>query len=636
MQLTLLGVFAAAGAATATAEAMSDVDWANHGNDKGRSRYSPLSQINRDNVARLQVAWTYHTGDMDIPAEGSIDGNGGTSMECTPVVIAGTMFVTTPRGRVVALDAATGREKWKFNPWPGLTDKAGGHGYQGFGRGVSYWPGTSTRGARVVLGTTDGRLILLDAASGVPDEAFGTKGVVNLRQGIVDPGAALQKDPSGMVYGLSAPPGIYRNLAIIGVMVGERIPSAPGDIRAFNLLTGEEVWRFHTVPRKGEVGNETWEGDSWKARGGANPWSGVTVDEKRGFVFAGLGSAAYDFYGGDRKGNNLFANSIVALNAMTGNRIWHHQLIHHDVWDYDLAAAPTLVSVERKGKKIDAVVQTIKSGFIYVFERDTGKPVFDIIETPVPTSTDVPGEWLSPTQPMPVSPPPLSRQGFSPDDITNISAESRAHVLGQLKGLNYGPLFTPPSLRGTVWMPGFYGGVPWSGSSFDPTTGLLYVNTNDLPKLLKLVPSPPGSPLPYGGVDYAPFTDHEGYPAISPPWGNLTAINLNTGEIAWRSTLGEYPELIARGLSPTGTENLGGTIVTAGGLVFIAATKDELFRAFDKTSGKELWRYKLPAAGIATPSTYSVNNRQYVVIAAGGAPRLNSKPGDAFVTFALP
>jgi quinoprotein glucose dehydrogenase len=391
------------------------------------------------------------------------------------------------------------------------------------------------------------------------------------------------------------------------------------------------------VPAPGESGHETWAADSWKNRGGCNAWGGFSIDVERGLVFAGLGSASFDFYGGDRHGENLFANCTIALNVNTGNRVWHFQTLRHDLWDHDLPVYPNLVTVTHNGRQIDAVAQVTKTGYIYLFDRDTGRPLFDIEEKPVPAS-DVPGEQAWPTQPIPVKPPPFAEQRFDESNATDIATPNRESALAQLRKARHGPAFNPPSIEGTVVIPGFHGGANWSGASFDPTTSVLYVNSNNVPNLITLVEGKSQAPH-YGLYDHAGYVqlrDHEGYPAIKPPWGVLNAINLNTGEFTWRVPLGEYPELKARGVPQTGTENFGGTIVTAGGLVFVGGTKDERFRAFDKDTGRLLWESQLPAGGYATPSTYMAGGRQYVVIAAGGAGKLGTKAGDAFVAFALP
>jgi quinoprotein glucose dehydrogenase len=393
-----------------------------------------------------------------------------------------------------------------------------------------------------------------------------------------------------------------------------------------------------TVPGPGQFGRETWEGDSWKERGAANAWGGLSVDIGRGLVYAGLGSAAFDFYGGDRHGDNLFANCTIALDARTGKRVWHFQTLRHDLWDHDLPVYPNLVAITRDGKSMDAVAQVTKTGYVFLFDRETGKPLFDVSDQRVPAS-GVPGEQASPTQPVPAKPPPFSAQFLDETNLTDIGRANRASVLDRLRKIRGGPAFNPPSLSGTVVIPGYHGGANWSGASFDPTNGFLYVNSNNVPNIITLVESQSRNKPkngPYGTTGYEKFLDHEGYPAIKPPWGVLTAINLNSGEFAWQVPLGEHVELTARGIPRTGTENFGGSIVTAGGLVFIAGTKDERIHAFDKLTGKLLWEHPLPAGGYATPCTYQVNGRQYVVIAAGGAGKLNTKAGDAFVAFSLP
>jgi quinoprotein glucose dehydrogenase len=597
-------------------------DWPGVGNDPGCMRYSPLEQINRDNVDQLQVAWTYHTGELGP------DGSGKT-IECTPLVIDGTMYITTGYLKVVALNAATGEELWKFDPlkdhpWPHQPTSGG------VNRGCAYWSDGEKDGERrIIHGTSDGRLFSLDARTGKLDPAFGENGIRDLR-------AEFDDDVRALAYGPTSAPAIWQDTIVIGVSNGEGPGiAAPGDIRAFDVHTGAQLWSFRTVPRPGEFGNDTWEGDGWKNRGGANAWGGISIDHERGLVFCGTGSAAFDFYGGDRPGQNLFANCTLCLDARTGERKWHFQTLHHDLWDHDLPVHPTLVSVAHDGQQIDAVAQVTKTGYVFLFDRETGQPLFEVEEQPVPAS-DVPGEQAWPTQPVPVKPPPFSVQHFDETNVTDIGEANRKSVLEQLKTLRSGPAHNPPSLEGTVVIPGFHGGANWSGASFDPTSGLLYVNSNNVPNIITLVEASPNNRYAYGHAGYIQFRDHEGYPAIKPPWGVLTAINLNTGEFAWQVPLGEYPELTARGVPQTGTETFGGTIVTAGGLVFIGGSKDEKFHAFDKSTGKLLWETKLPAGGYANPSTYAVDDRQYVIIAAGGAGKLRTKAGDAFVAFALP
>ena len=602
----------------------SNVDWRGVGNDPGCQRYSELDQVNRDNVDRLAPAWTYHTGELGPNGEGK-------TIECTPIVVDGVMYVTTGEMRVVALDAATGDERWQFDP----KDYAYPHepNSGGVNRGCAYWSDGNDDGERrIIHGTADGRLFSLDAKTGKLDGSFGEAGVRDLRDEL-DPAVA------SLGYGPTSAVAIWKDVIIAGVSCGEGPGiAAPGDVRAFEVRTGKQLWRFHTVPLPGEFGHDTWKGDSWKNRGGANAWGGLSVDVERGLVFAGLGSAAFDFYGGDRHGENLFANCTIALNAETGERVWHYQTLRHDLWDHDLPTYPNLVTVTHDGRIIDAVAQVTKTGFVYLFDRETGKPLFEVEEKSVRAS-DVPGEEAWPTQPIPTKPAPFAVQSFDESNVTDIGKANRESVLAQLKKVRSGPAFNPPSLQGTVVIPGFHGGANWSGASIDPTSGLLYVNSNNVPNITQLVEADEGDQPRYGNfghAGYLQFRDHKGYPAIKPPWGELSAINLNTGEFAWRVPLGEHPELTVLGVPRTGTESFGGTIVTAGGLVFIAGTMDERIHAFDKETGKLLWEHPLPAGGYATPSTYMAGGRQYVVIAAGGAGKLKTKAGDAFVAFALP
>lgn len=592
-------------------------DWISVGNDRGCTRYSPLTQINRDNVANLEVAWSYRTGEGD------------KTCECTPIVVDGVMYITTNHLRVCALDAMTGKQIWSFDPFADGRSKwplASG----GVNRGAAYWSDGKPDGARRILhGTSDGQLFSIDAKTGQLDPAFGTNGAKNLREDI-------RRDLAKMPYGPTSAPAICGDVVIVGYSCGEGPgPAAPGDIRGFDVRTGRQVWRFHTVPRPGEYGNESWGNDSWRGRGGANAWGGFSVDETRGMVFAGLGSAAFDFYGGDRPGKNLFANSTIALDAKTGKRIWHFQTLHHDLWDHDLPVYPNLVTLTRSGKKVDAAVQVTKTGYVFLFDRETGQPLFEVNEIPV-TKSDVPGEHSWPTQPVPVKPPPFAKLRFDLQDVTDISEDSRQNVLEQLKHLRSGGAFNPPSIEGTIAMPGFHGGATWSGASFDPETGWLYVNSNNIPNIITMVPMDDKKPFPYGIKGYVKFRDQDGYPAIKPPWGLLNAIDLNRGEIVWQVPLGEFEALSQRGVPPTGTENFGGSIVTGGGLVLIGGSKDEKFRAFDKRTGKILWETRLPAGGYATPSTYMVDGRQFVVIAACGGGKPGTKSGDTFVAFALP
>lgn len=628
-----LALLPLAGARMASlAAAPANVDWANVGNDQGGTRFSPLTQINRETVKGLRVAWTYHTGDSP----------GRSAIECTPLVIDGVLYATTcsPRVKVVALNAETGKEIWKYDPWKETTRYPVSAG--GVNRGVAYWSDGKRDGARRVLyASADGRLISLDAKTGTPDPAFGKQGIAGFREGMED-------DLSSHSYGCTSAPAVYQDLVILGFAVSEGPrPGAPGDIRAFDVRTGRPAWRFHTVPRPGEFGHDTWTPTGWQRRGGVNAWGGVNVDAERGIVLCGTGSASYDWFGADRAGNNLFANCALALNAKTGRRLWHYQTVRHDVWDYDQPAPPITVRVRRNGGWIDAVAMCGKSGYCWLFDRTTGKPLFDVVDKPAPKS-DVPGEETAPTQPVPVKPPPITEMLRGEEDLTNLSPEAHAEAVARFRLLRYEGPFTPASLQGSLAVPGFHGGATWSGSSFDPSTQTLYVNTNNTPVVLALEKTGDGE-LEYRlkrtqmgrsrtgrGLDDFYFNDKDGYPATKPPWGQLIAIDLNRGEFRWKVPLGEYPELTAKGIPRTGTENFGGSIVTAGGLVFIGAAQDERLHAFDSATGALLWEHQLEAGGYATPCTYMVDGRQYVVIAAGGGGKIGTRSGDAYVAFALP
>jgi quinoprotein glucose dehydrogenase len=500
-------------------------------------------------------------------------------------------------------------------------------------RGASYW--TDGKEKRILLGTLDGRLFSIDAGTGKPDAKFGKGGWLDMREGMAE------KSPRGS-YGLTSPVSAYKNLIIAGALVSDGEPHGPsGDVRAFDARTGKLVWRFHVIPRAGEFGNETWKEDAWQDRGGANPWSILSVDVERGIVFLPLTSPAHDYYGGDRPGANLFGNSLVALDANTGKRLWHFQTVHHDLWDWDLPAQPILVTVQRDGKDVPAVAQVTKTGFLFLFDRLTGKPLFDVEERPVPQS-QTPGEHSWPTQPFPVKPPPYARQTFSFDELTDVTPESRAECQKLIEGAVTGPMFRPIGTEYTVIFPGTNGGANWGGGSYDPQSGLLYVNSMDVGGLYRLVKRPEGSELPFRnsgrGTNSSRFWDSKLYPCQKPPWGFLTAIDLNKGEFRWRVVLGVEEELIAKGLPPTGSPNLGGSIVTAGGLVFIGATNDSRLRAFDKDTGKELWATKLPASAHATPMTFlgKKTGKQYVVIAAGGGNKYQDTYSDSLVAFSLP
>jgi len=600
-------------------------EWPYYGGDAGGMRYSPLDEINRSNVSRLRVAWTYHTGEVSDGTKYPVR----SAFETTPLIVDGVLYLTTPFNRLVALDAETGRELWSFDPkidrsapYPMLTN-----------RGAAFW--SDGRDRRLYYGTLDGRLFAIDAATGKPVESFGLGGFVDLREGVAE------KFPAAG-YGMTSPPAVYKNRIICGSFVPDGSPRGPsGDVRAFDARTGRPVWRFHVVPRPGEFGHDTWEADSWRERAGANMWSIASVDIDRGIVYLPLTSPACDYYGGDRKGANLFGDALVALDAATGRRLWHFQTVHHNIWDYDLPAQPSLVTLLREGKPVPAVVQVTKTGFVFVFDRVSGKPLFDIEERPVPPS-EVPGEQAHPTQPFPVKPPPFARQSFRREELTDVTEQSRAFCSKLLDGAEIGSLYTPIGLTPTILFPGTNGGANWGGASFDPETYTLYVNSMDVGMVYRLVERPEGSELPYrargAATPNSRFWDPNLYPCQKPPWGHLTAIDLNTGEFRWRVILGVIDELLERGLPPTGTSNLGGSIVTAGGLVFIGATNDSRFRAFDKDTGRELWVTRLPASAHATPATYrgKRSGRQFVVIAAGGGNKYNKVYSDALVAFALP
>lgn len=608
--------------------AFAQQDWPFYGHDAGGMRFSPLTQIDVGNVAGLQRAWIYHTGE-EPPISGP-RGQRQTAFETTPLVVNNILYFSTPANRIVALNPESGRELWKFDP---QSHAAGPLKYRAH-RGVSFWPGDKKTSPRILFGTLDGRLIALNAHTGVKVPAFGNEGEVNLREGVAD------QFPDA-IYAETSPPAIYKDLVITGAEVPESPGAGPrGDVRAWSVRTGKLAWTFHTVPMPGEAGHESWAGEGWKNRTGVNVWTLLTVDVERGIVFLAVGSPAFDFYGGDRKGANLYGNCLVALDALTGKRIWHYQFVHHDIWDYDPPAAPALVDVRQNSQTIPAVVQVTKMGLIFVLDRRNGKPLFGVEEQAVPVS-DVPGEASWPTQPIPLKPPPLSRASMTPADITDVTPESHRTCAAMFAQLENHGRYTPYGSKPTLVFPGTLGGATWSGVSFSPTLGYVYVNTNEIGAIGEMAKQPDGSATAYRRTSsfgaYARFWDENLWPCQKPPWGLLTAINVNSGEIAWRVPLGITEELEAKGIHKTGAPNLGGSIATAGGLVFIAATNDSRFRAFEARTGKELWVTQLDASGHATPATYlGRDGRQYVVIAAGGGGFFGSKPADSLIAFALP
>jgi quinoprotein glucose dehydrogenase len=671
----------------------SDTDWPAYGGGPADIRHSTLNQINTTNVGKLRIAWKYDTRD------------GAGDPQTQPIETGGVVFGVTPRHKTIALNAVTGKLLWTFDS-----------GIEGRGpnRSVVYWAaGDEHR----VFAAVKSFIYALDARTGKAIPSFGKDGRIDLRED-------LGREASKQSVVLTSPGVIYKDLLIVGGRYPEALPAAPGDIRAYDVRTGQLRWSFHTIPHPGEPGYETWPKEGWTYSGAANNWAGMALDEARGIVFVPTGSAASDFWGGDRVGDDLYANTLLALKAETGERLWHFQAVKHDIWDRDFPSPPTLVTVKRNGQSIDAVAQATKQGWLYVFNRETGEPLFPIESRGYPASV-VPGEMAAETQVLPTKPAPYSRQLLTESMLTNRTPRAHEWAVEKFRTLRSEGQFIPFGLeKETVIFPGFDGGAEWGGQAFDPETGLLYLNANDIPWTSKLAENkgghsarqlylsncatchgdglagaPPQIPAltnlaprldadkiaaiirqgagrmpsfpdlksedasgiaqyllsgeskeltsndatrntqPYRFTGYHKFQDPEGYPAVVPPWGTLNAIDVSTGEYAWKIPLGEYPALAAKGIRDTGSENYGGPLVTAGGLVFIAATNfDRKFRAFDKRNGKLLWETALPFSGNATPITYETGGRQYVVIFATGgkAGRGPGKAGGVYVAFALP
>ncbi|MFO7256226.1 MAG: PQQ-binding-like beta-propeller repeat protein [Bacteroidota bacterium] len=680
--------------------------WRVYKADAASSSYSSLAQINKDNVGQLEIAWTFDPAD-------ALPGMRLGKYECNPIIIDTLLYATSARRHVYAIDARTGEKVWSFDPFQG--ERGGGNC-----RGVTYWESGSDKR---ILFTADHYLYAVNALTGEAIATFGENGRVDLNKN-------LDTDKEGVWVIPTSPGIIWKDLFIIGGEVSELYDAAPGHIRAYDVRTGERKWIFHTIPHPGEEGYDTWPPDAWKYAGGANNWGGMSLDEKRGIVYAPLGSPTYDFYGADRKGQNLFGNSLVALDANTGKLLWYFQTVHHDLWDYDLPAPANLVTIRRSGKTIDAVALISKTAFLYVFDRVTGEPVFPIEERAVPPSR-IPGEEAWPTQPFPLHPAPYARQEMTEGEINDLTPAFRDSIVHALSSLRYEGLFTPPDPKGTLMLPGTRGGAEWGGAAYDPESSVLYINANESPEVARvervrksapkdnqstyergrafyyqncaschgpdragqepLYPSllgvpdrlskaqvltviengsgrmPAFAPFLEGNRDaiiaflfdiktesspsnsiaveedttthyfnttaYGHFSGPSRKPAIKPPWGTLNAIDLNTGEYLWRRPLGNYPDLQAPGAPETGMENWGGPMVTGGGLVFIAATRDNKFRAFDKKTGDVLWETELPGPGYATPATYSCGGRQYVVIAVSGN---REDPSGKIIAFALP
>lgn len=598
----------------------SDGDWTVHGREPFGSRYSPLAQINKSNVKGLKEAWSISTGELSNPD--FIFEDHHWVFECTPLVVKNRVFVITPVSRVLALDGVTGDELWSYDPDLDLSR-------QGMlaSRGVAYWSDGDDE--RIFLPVRDGRLFCLNAIDGKPIHTFGNQGFINLKE---EGGIG-----GGKIF-ISSPPVIYKDIVIQGFGMPDGASSDPiyaVPLMAFNVHTGEKVWEFYTIPQEGDFGTETWENDSWKDRGCSSIWTIMTLDPERGIVYLPVSTPHFDFYGGDRHGDNLFSDCVVALDAATGKYIWHYQTVHHDVWDYDLPAPPNLVDIEVDGETVPAVAQIGKTGFVYLLNRETGKPVFPIEEKPVPAS-DVKGEMTSKTQPMPDRPPAFSTQGLSEENLSRIDEETYQYVLKEFRKYRSEGIFTPPSLQGSIVFPGFHGGGNWSGGAVNLETGMLYVNSTELACTIT-VEEDESKRSGFKHLGWPRFRDQNGYPANAPPWGQLTKIDLNKGEIVWQKPLGEFEELSKRGIPITGQENFGGASVTAGGLVFIASTMDGCLRAFDEDTGEELFKTKLKAAGFAIPVTYlGADGKQYVAVCAGGGGKIGTPRGDFVQAFCLP
>ncbi len=614
---------------------LAQTDWPTYGHDPGGQQFSPLKQIDTANVSHLQIAWTYDTRPAAVPASEGVEAKPAPrnrASQATALVVGGVMYLSTAYNRVVALEPETGKKIWEYES-----------AYAPSGRGIAYWPGDQTLPPQIVVGTMNGWLFTLNAKTGKLTTTFGDNGMVNLKVGVAD------KFPRGR-YGVSSPGAIYKNLIFTGAQLQEEPANGPsGDLRAWDVHTGKLAWTFHTIPRPGEKNHETWQEDQWADRSGANVWGFMTVDVERGLLFLPVGTPTPDFYGGSRKGLNLYGSSLVALDAATGKLKWYFQTTHHDNWDYDVTSAPALIDVMKNGRKLPAVAQWTKQGLLFFFDRVTGEPIYKVEERPVANDNPVPGDQNWPTQPFPVRPLPLARMTFKPEEIAKVTPEHEKFCKGLLAleggAMTGGPYAQyGPKLR--VVFPGWVGGGNWSPTAFHPDLGYIYVTSHDLANLNKMVPSADGSTFNRVGPENAPpnlggrFWDGvKKWPCQQPPWSEIVAVNVNTGEVAWRGPLGEFDELTALGVPKTGTpEPRGGPIATAGGLLFIGAAIDARFRALDARTGKELWVIKLVDAAKATPITYQgKNGKQYVaILAGGGETRQADNPGGRLYVFALP